>query len=325
MRFKQQFEFHKVPEWDEYYFNYDQYLEKIEKIVIKMRQYKMTRINSRKFGLSDSFTVTENDEENLLNGADKDALHGKEILVKDDSLNFSRQESDKSEELQVPLISLNTDVKEVIEDFIQECKYIDEFYNREKNKIMHSYEKFYARFMAKLSNSSDRLNLKEDLKEHNLDSLGYSSSWSRQFVEFYSRISWLEGFAKINLIAMQKILLKIDKVILDVKQSKFYHKLLAFIHQLALSKDKGCREERRKIRDSVAKYYFYGDTQKAHEFLDIDEATHKHKDSLSLVFMLGILLALSCLLLFFMFTPAKPTHESLKDVKEIYPIFRCTL
>jgi len=33
MRFRQQFEFHKVPEWDEFYLNYDLYLEKIETVL----------------------------------------------------------------------------------------------------------------------------------------------------------------------------------------------------------------------------------------------------------------------------------------------------
>lgn len=33
MRFRLQFEYHKVPEWDEHYFNYENFLEKIESIV----------------------------------------------------------------------------------------------------------------------------------------------------------------------------------------------------------------------------------------------------------------------------------------------------
>ena len=60
MRFKQQFEFHKVPEWDDFYFPYDRFLDKIEYVCKKMLVHnKMQKVNADKFGLSDSFHLTE--------------------------------------------------------------------------------------------------------------------------------------------------------------------------------------------------------------------------------------------------------------------------
>ena len=41
MRFKKQFEFHKIPEWDDQYTNYELFLEKIENIVNKITAQKM--------------------------------------------------------------------------------------------------------------------------------------------------------------------------------------------------------------------------------------------------------------------------------------------
>jgi len=84
------------------------------------------------------------------------------------------------------------------------------------------------------------LNLEEDLKEHGLDGLGYASSWARQFIDYYSKFSWLDGFAKINVIAMQKILAKFDNVIFDKKNSNICQKLNNFISKLHLPNEEHC-------------------------------------------------------------------------------------
>jgi SPX domain protein involved in polyphosphate accumulation len=75
---------------------------------------------------------------------------------------------------------------------------------------------FINKFLVKISKQRCcHLNLEEDLKEHDLDGLGYASSWVRQFAEYYSKLSWLDGFAKINIIAVQKIIKKFDKIIFN--------------------------------------------------------------------------------------------------------------
>lgn len=93
--------------------------------------------------------------------------------------------------------------------------------------------------MLKVNNAKSHLDLKNDLKEHGLDGLGYSSSWARQFAEFYSKFSWLDGFAKINIAAMQKILLKFDKMVLEVKSGDVYNKLNSFIKTLKIAHEDG--------------------------------------------------------------------------------------
>jgi len=83
------------------------------------------------------------------------------------------------------------------------------------------------------------LNLEQDLKEHGLDGLGYASSWARLFIEYYSKLSWLDGFAKINMIAMQRILMKFDHVVFSQRNSIFYQKLDQFLKSLQISDDEG--------------------------------------------------------------------------------------
>mmetsp|Transcript_18043 Transcript_18043/g.20202 ORF Transcript_18043/g.20202 Transcript_18043/m.20202 type:complete len:250 (+) Transcript_18043:22-771(+) len=249
MRFNKQFEFHKVPEWDDNYFRYQMYCEKIGAIAKKMQKHNLRRVVSGKFDFSETNEVLINEEMKKIEEPKGNTLDLTKHIF-DESLNYSHSSSSNNfKDLEMPLLSLDTDIKEVLVDFVSECNEISDFYEQEKKKIIDSYEQFHSRFLKKINNFNTQLNLEEDLKEHSLDGLGYSSSWSRQFVEFYSRLSWLEGFAKINIVAMQKILLKFENILFGTKESTFHQKLNEFILKLKLHQDKECTEQRKTIRN----------------------------------------------------------------------------
>ena len=198
----------------------------------------MKRFKSDKFTLSESFTVLQNDENNATKGPE-DCFDQSALSPKDDSLNFSGIHLGNQYDSETPLLSVSTDIKEIIEDFIHECKLVDEFYGREKARISNNFEKFYNRFQAKINSAKNKINLDEDLKEQRLDGLGYSSSWARQFTEFYSKLAWLDGFAKINNVAIQKILIKFDNILFEQKSSDMYKNLSTFIKDLNLAHEDG--------------------------------------------------------------------------------------
>lgn len=95
----------------------------------------------------------------------------------------------------------------------------------------------------------------------------------------------MDGFAKINIVAMQKILLKLDTVVFAVKESNFHKKLNEFLHELPLQSDEGCTNERRRIRNWVAKYYFDDHKKKAFEFLESNLSISKPKGTSTLMFL----------------------------------------
>lgn len=160
-------------------------------------------------------------------------------VPKDDSLNFELEDAISVDDIEMPLLSLSTDVKELIKNFIEECINIDRFYEDRRINILSKFSIFYTKFKTKLKDEEHRLNLKEDLIEHGLDGLGYASSWARQFVEFYSKLSWLDGYAKINLTAMQKILTKLNQHVFDRMGSHIYNKIDAFLAKMKIGKDIG--------------------------------------------------------------------------------------
>jgi hypothetical protein len=135
MNFKQQFEFHKVPEWDDHYFHYEAYLEKIEIIIKKMKRYKLQGVSSVYYDLSESFEI--------INQEGAESPRKQSILVIDASLNYSFGESNQSYDLEVPLLSLNTDVKELLEELVHESKEIYSFYERETSRIINNFGRFY--------------------------------------------------------------------------------------------------------------------------------------------------------------------------------------
>jgi len=324
MRFKEQFEFHKVPEWDEHYLRYARYLEHIEKLVKKMTRYGLNNQVSNQYDLSSTYQVVINESEE-----EKETeipLNTLKVFPNDDSLSYSSPGSiPENLDLEAPLLSLSTDIKEILVEFVSECKGINDFYLEEKQRIINEYELFYKRFLNKINSVTTMINLHEDLKLYDIDGLGYSSSWSRKFVEYYSKFSWLDGFAKINIVAMQKILLKFDKTLFLVKESKFNRKLNEFIHTLPLSEEKGCTDERKKIRNSVSKYYFNNKKNKAFRFLESTLSAHKSEDRGQLKLLLGVLIGLSFILGVILLTPPKENHYFLHQIKAVYPIFRGTL
>ena len=248
MRFSQQFEFHKVPEWDEYYFPYETFLNKLQYLISKMQRHKLQRLNWERFDLSDSFHLIEDrniDEftpRNFIPLNDKEPDKTPNLwLVHDDSLGDGQSSDTNHEDLEQPLLNLSTDVREFIEDIIHECKHINDFYTREKNRIHNGFQKFYSKFKTKLGDEINSLDLAHDLKTHGVDGLGYASSWARQFVEFYSKFSWLASFSKINIIAIQKIHSKLDKLIFDQDNSRIDRKLDQFISNLELSNHEECK------------------------------------------------------------------------------------
>ena len=223
----------------------------------------------------------QNDNENGLNSSEFLNFS----VVKDDSLNYSDIPADLNDGLEYPLLSINTHVKELIDDFIYECKQVDAFYKRQGVKIMNNFKAFYRKFTTKLDNPRAKFNLEDDLKEHNLDELGYSSSWARKFAKFYSKLSWLQGFAKINVVAMQKIADKIHAVLFDSDNDEIQMKLQLLVKNMEIHHGEECENKRRKIVNLVAKHYFFNDTEEAFKFLDSGSYQHKIEKVLPLMFL----------------------------------------
>lgn len=141
-----------MPEWEEYYLNYDGFLDKIETIIKKMRKGRMRKFQSDHYHLSESFSVMNNEDNNLTQGPDE-FFNQDDKPPKDDSLSFTKMHVGNQDDNEAPLISITTDIKEIIEDFIHDCKHVDEFYNREKARISSSFDRFYERFLIKINSN----------------------------------------------------------------------------------------------------------------------------------------------------------------------------
>lgn len=285
----------------------------------------MKKVSSDRFALSDSFHVQPAEESEIPLKDSEEFMDKFDVLPKDDSLNFTGYDDQIENNLEAPLLTVSTDTKELVEDFIHDCRHIDEFYEREKNRISKSFDQFYQRFLMKLNSETTPLNLESDLKEHGLDGLGYASSWARQFAEFYSKFSWLDGFAKINIVAMQKIQLKFDGILFNANNSELYNKLSAFLKTLQIAEENGCFQERRKIRGLFALHYYNNNTQKAIKFLEFNVSDFQSEERIPLYFLIGMILSLLLIWIFFMLTKADQDAVSFYEINHTFPIFRSLL
>jgi len=64
---------------------------------------------------------------------------------------------------------------------------------------------------------------------------------------------------------------------------------------------------------------------KAYDFLEASVSKYRSSDSTKLLFLVGMVVALLCILLFLLLTPANEDAYKFTEVKDIFPIYRFVL
>jgi len=68
------------------------------------------------------------------------------------------------------------------------------------------------------------------------DALEFATNWRRVFMEMYTQLKWLNAYAVINELAMQKIVKKFMKEHFDLKDNVIDKNLTAFIKSKEFAK-----------------------------------------------------------------------------------------
>ena len=61
------------------------------------------------------------------------------------------------------------------------------------------------------------------------DEFEYATNWSRVFSDIYQHLKWLNAFAEINQIAMEKVLMKFSGVYFEDKENSLHYDLKSYI------------------------------------------------------------------------------------------------
>ena len=251
MKFGKQFEFYKIPEWSEFYFDYSgikTVLKFIDKRRVKKKQLKKLKTIKAKLRKISFQNISNNikDNKDLINNED-------EISTKSNRIEEPKDEDE--EKLKVSQTFEDVVMTSERKPFLQDEKEKEKFlvktetiikaedlsaYSNEeklakfltiyKEKISFVNEFFTKKlneFEKKLENSEKKMKANDQLiskdgpvnkKKINeklsaeRDEMGYALSWKRALSTLYNETSWLHSYHSINILAIQKIQKKIKKI-----------------------------------------------------------------------------------------------------------------
>ena len=200
MKFGKQFDFYKIPEWAEYYFDY-RTLKKLIKYLDKRRNKKNKA--SKKL---EQLGVNEH--------SDTEDEHGNN---KDDESYFIENTIDNVEHSIVPIqrkvkLSRYSETQQIeyfIDMFKRKMNIVEQFYNAKLDELNKSLRNLKRKFKDKKKEVKDRntdsFRLVRKLENAERDELGYAVSYKRAISNLYNQTSWLHSFHSINSIAKEKL------------------------------------------------------------------------------------------------------------------------
>lgn len=238
MKFGKQFEFYKIPEWSEYYLDYNgiktvikfldkrrlkkKQLKKIKKIKKKLRKlsFQNEDMNNKsdKSDKSDEEINTNSDnnkiqvdsnQENLLVNEKKflrsSTMNEQELLKTEKIMEAEDLSGYSNDEKLTRFINIYKNKLGNVNEFFM--KKIEEFVqnlDKLKNK-MHVNNEILSKGEGNMKRTTKQLNAERD-------EMGYAVSWKRALSSLYNETSWLHSYHSINILAIKKIQKKIKKI-----------------------------------------------------------------------------------------------------------------
>ena len=215
MKFGKQFELYKIPEWFEYYFDY----EGIKLILnfLDIRPLKMKKLKSLQM-------VKKMYERKYTMNLDKgDRYRRKGSVVTIETQNIGEIPVNTSEskkfELKKKRILEAEDLsllpnKQKLDRFLiiykEKIKLIDDFFKQKLEEYIAELNKLENK-MSMMDNHSNDESFVEEMNAER-DEMGYAVSWKRALSSLYNETSWLHSYHSINSLAVQKIQKKIIKI-----------------------------------------------------------------------------------------------------------------
>ena len=254
MKFGKIFEFHKVPEWEQFYFNYDHLKSLIKQFKSKRRKFKLGKL------CADNFTINESLVVQRELGSQCECLHTQEerTHTSDDETPHAIVQHSPS----APLVSLDDDLQTFITELDADLKKVNEFFEQHLREMVSKYETMYQSFERKVREGSEEFHRKT-FKHEAHDGLDYASSWGRVFNDVYTTVSWLEGFATINHNAALKIIKKFSKNFFSEKENHVQKALKGAANRSPFAHLDEIVVLKKKIRSQFAYHFTNKDIAKA--------------------------------------------------------------
>ena len=336
MKFGQQLELYKIPEFSEYYLDYigikivlkfldirtlkKKTLKKIKKIKAKLRKrssqidFKSIEIENNEINTNSNQIQIDAKDENLL-------VPETQKLQKPNSINLKTQKIMEAEDLSE--YSNEEKLSRFLKIYKSKIGAVNEFFLKKLEEFIQNLDKLKEKIDAKnQALSKDKINVKKATHQLNSerDEMGYAVSWKRALSALYNETSWLHSYHSINMLAIKKIQKKIKKIfelngIKGIEGSlKNVDNEFPFFNE-SLNK---LVELRRSIKKYYASEFTDSDLDKASSELESRlQGAGKIKHTRLIYFYFGVIA--TCFLFFILLNLIEP--ENTPSISTFFPAF----
>ena len=341
MKFGKQFEFYKIPEWSEFYFDYNgikTVLKFLDKRRIKKKQLKkiktikakLRRLSTIKKDLDIQNDINTNSNENEPNlNKNEDNLeenNEKKPFLQPEKMNehdlAKREKIREAEDLSS--YSNEEKLTKFLKIYKEKISVVNEFFTKKleefENKLENSKRKMLAKNQNLLRRNSIEIKRANELLNAERDEIGYAVSWKRALSTLYNETSWLHSYHSINTLAIKKIQKKIKKIFKLIGILDIEIKLNETDEQFSFFTDANDKliNLRKKIKKLYAKEFTNSDMPKASKQLEHRlQGTGKMKQTRLIFFYIGVILSCTLFLIFLNYIPSAKDS----DITPFFPTF----
>lgn len=333
MKFGKHLDFHRIPEWVDYYLDYESL-----KIIIE----EAKELNKDYFTGNDQ--ETGKDDINLsISQEDKDEIPLKLEEAKE-TLNYNY--NDSSKDLRITLLNDKTinnqssskikrksllnqskiqKANEFVEKYKESVNAVNEFYKSKYNEIANEFNNLIDN-KNKMTNRSNvnslrtsqignnnnqnqihpTLQMQDKANNSERDEVGYAASWKRAFSDLYKITTWLHDYCTVNVIACQKILKKFSKAFSQINEiNDMVVELNNLNEKSEFYKDKHVVNLRHNLKQVYSNIFTDNNKEKAKQELSQVLKSRRSIDYSMIYTMIGTLLSMVVLFIIITYIPSK--------------------
>ena len=292
MKFLFQLEYCIIPEWSEFYIEYQNlkmFIKKFFPTLITKKDVSNTSLNDLKIS-----NLSSNENESGLG------------LIQ----NFEGKSYNNPE--------LSNNINEFISLFQRQLNKISSFITKKQEELENNYVSLQNKI-----NSSNFISTSQRPKEHERDEMGYASSWKRALSNIYNLTSWLHSYHSINTIGLKKIIKSAQKAL-----EQYHSHISSQLEQMMSSslineKSITIAGLRKKIQLIYAREFTKSNIKKAIGELDSGLKSKRTKHSTLIAYYLGVISTCFIIYLLVSFVPKEETTKS-TSILPFFPAFNFT-
>ena len=349
MKFGKQFEFYKIPEWSEFYFDYNgiktviKFLDPRRKKKKQLKKLKTLKAKLRKMSTRDRIysqdlssnnskinNNDENDNNNIINtqlNQSSDNLiipNEKKPFLDSDKVTLEvKVKTEKILEAQdLSGYSNEEKLAKFIKIYIEKISFINNFFMKKLEEFSQKLENSKQKMDIKNKSFKDEFNMKRTnaLLNAERDEMGYAVSWKRALSSLYNETSWLHSYQSINVLAVKKIRKKIEKIFKLIGINGIANELdnAEMVFPFFTEATDKLVLLRKNIKKLYAAEFTNSDLTKASSELEHRlQGTSKIRHTRLIYFYFGIIL--SCILFFIFLANIPSTTDN--DLSPFFPAF----